>query len=570
MASVAAMRERSEVAARPARHDRRRLGLSLLIVGVIALAVAWLGDPRTASFSDAGARLATVKTMAANNTWEPDLGYWAGSVDPGATNHPILFATPHGDAWVAVNGLPLVVAGRPLWEMGGARLAVLIPVLSVVLAAYAARRLSRWASGGDGWLALWFVGLLSPVLFYGADFWEHAPAVGLALLGTALVLEGGARRCVVGGLLAGLAVALRNDALVTFFALGVAVLVVAEERERCRTRWRELSAGAAAFVGLLSANWLIEKAALAGGTGASRAGGRAEVAGSEIAQRLRDAVITSVGVFANEYWLALMIGGVIGIGILLMAAAAADTSGSTTISGVVGATFACLGMAWRLVAFGISTVPGFLTAAPVAALGLFGTRTRREQVLWGAALAAIPLIWLTQWVGDHSPQWGARYLLFPTSLLVVLAAGQVVRLGRRPMVVALLGLAAVMSLVGCAWHIQRTRDVATFADAVMDVPEEVVVVGDTPYWGSEIGSWYGDRNALTARTIDGYADARQMAEAIEVARKTGADRLDVMDSRDDALERIDEAPRYAGFTFESARVVQFLWDDVVIRRYRAS
>jgi hypothetical protein len=532
MASVAAMRESPEVAARPARHDRRRLGLSLLIVGVIALAVAWLGDPRTASFSDAGARLATVRTMAANNTWEPDLGYWAGSVDPGATNHPILFATPHGDAWVAVNGLPLVVAGRPLWEMGGARLAVLIPVLSVVLAAYAARRLSRWASGGDGWLALWFVGLLSPVLFYGADFWEHAPAIGLALLGTALV--------------------------------------VAEERERCRRRWRELSAGAAAFVGLLSANWLIEKAALAGGTGASRAGGRADVAGSEIAQRLRDAVITSVGVFANEYWLALMIGGVIGIGILLMAAAAADTSGSTTISGVVGATFACLGMAWRLLAFGISTVPGFLTAAPVAALGLFGSRTRREQVLWGAALAAIPLIWLTQWVGDHSPQWGARYLLFPTSLLVVLAAGQVVRLGRRPMVVALLGLAAVMSLVGCAWHIQRTRDVATFADAVMDVPEEVVVVGDTPYWGSEIGSWYGDRYALTAQTIDGYADARQMAEAVEVARRAGADRLDVMDSSDDALERLGEAPRYDGFTFESARVVKFLWDDVVIRRYRAS
>ncbi len=111
-------------------------------------------------------------------------------------HHPILFAYPHGDSWVAVNALPLVVAGRPLWQLGGARAAVLLPVLSVVLAAYAARRLSRWASGGDGWLAFWFVGLLSPVLFYGADFWEHAPALALALLAVALVLEGGGRgRC---------------------------------------------------------------------------------------------------------------------------------------------------------------------------------------------------------------------------------------------------------------------------------------------------------------------------------------------------------------------------------------
>ncbi len=80
---------------------------------------------------------------------------------------------------------------------------MLLPVLSVVLAAYAARRLSRWASGGDGWLAFWFVGLLSPVFFYGADFWEHAPALALALLAVALVLEGGGRKAVVGGLVAG-------------------------------------------------------------------------------------------------------------------------------------------------------------------------------------------------------------------------------------------------------------------------------------------------------------------------------------------------------------------------------
>ncbi len=62
--------------------------LSLLLVGFVALAVAWLGDPRAASFSDAGGRLATVKTMADDGRWVPDLGYWAGPVDPDGSAPP--------------------------------------------------------------------------------------------------------------------------------------------------------------------------------------------------------------------------------------------------------------------------------------------------------------------------------------------------------------------------------------------------------------------------------------------------------------------------------------------------
>ncbi len=181
----------------------------------------------------------------------------------------------------------------------------------MVLAAYAARRLSRWASGGDGWLAFWFVGLLSPVLFYGADFWEHAPALALALLAVALVLEGGGRKVVsLGGLVAGLA----------------AVDAQRHARDvrgarRCRAaRARgaapvSLSAGASsrpgcgALVGVLFVN-VVDRALGARpghGVGPRRWAGRASSA-RRFADRLRDAVITSVGVLANDYWLALVIG----------------------------------------------------------------------------------------------------------------------------------------------------------------------------------------------------------------------------------------------------------------------
>ena len=241
MSSVAAVRDETELADRVRPRERWRLALSLLCVGFVALAVAWLGDPRSASFSDAGARLATVKTMAEQGRWVPDLGYWAAGADPTGSTTRFCSRSPRARAGYAVNSLPLVVAGRPLWQLGGPRAAVLIPVLSVVLAAYAARRISRWASRGNGWLAFWFVGLLSPALFYGADFWEHTPALALALLAVALVLEGGMRKVLLGGLAAGVAAAMRNDMLATFAALGVAALLVPEERRCCRESARASS-----------------------------------------------------------------------------------------------------------------------------------------------------------------------------------------------------------------------------------------------------------------------------------------------------------------------------------------
>ncbi len=305
--------------------------------------------------------------MAEQHSWVPDLGYWAGEFDTSGIHHPILFAVPHDDGWVEVTSLPLVVAGRPLWQLGGARAVVLIPVLSVVLAAYAARRLSRWSSGSDGWLAFWFVGLLSPALFYATDFWEHGPALALAFLALALVLEGGSRRTIIGGLVAGLAIVMRNDMFLTFAALALAALLVKEERKRCISRWRELVVGAVASLAVLGTNALVWRAVAGTATGSVRATQRVEVAGLHLGQRARDAVITSVGVLANEYWLALMIGVVLGIAILLMASGAAERSGGTPITGVVGAVVAWGGLVWRFVTYGISTVPGFLVAAPIAA-----------------------------------------------------------------------------------------------------------------------------------------------------------------------------------------------------------
>jgi hypothetical protein len=107
----------------------------------------------------------------------------------------------------------------------------------------------------------------------------------------------------------------------------------------------------------------------------------------------------------------------------------------------------------------------------------------------------------------------------------------------------------------------------------MAAPADVVVIGDQPWMGSEVGTWYGDRRWLTTRADDGdpnEADPQDVGAAVELAREAGATRIDVVDSHDHALDRMAENPPYDGFRFDSSRTTKFLWTDVVIRRYVAT
>ena len=88
MATVVPVGQLSEVAERSRAPHRRRLTLSLLVVGAVGTRSGMARRPAAASFSDGGGRIATVKTMADESRWVPDLGYWAASVDPGGGHHP--------------------------------------------------------------------------------------------------------------------------------------------------------------------------------------------------------------------------------------------------------------------------------------------------------------------------------------------------------------------------------------------------------------------------------------------------------------------------------------------------
>ena len=81
--------------------------------------------------------------------------------------------------------------------------------------------------------------LATPFLFYGLEFWEHMPAVALAALATAMVVETPrpqAPRALAAGALFGLATLLRPEA--GWFA--AAVLVAARVRHPPLT-WRSIA-----------------------------------------------------------------------------------------------------------------------------------------------------------------------------------------------------------------------------------------------------------------------------------------------------------------------------------------
>ncbi|MBK9181325.1 MAG: hypothetical protein IPM45_17500 [Acidimicrobiales bacterium] len=531
-----------------------------LVLLAVYLGVGWLGDARAASFSDVGGKVATLRVMGERDSWEPDVGYWAAAADPEAVHHPLRHTVPRGDRYVQITSLPLVEAARPLWAIGGARAILLLPALGAVLAAVAAGWLARLVDpASDGRLAFWVTGLASPVAFYATDFWEHAPAVGVALLAVALALS--ADRVPVAalaGATAALGVVLRSEVALVLASLVVVAAFIPEERRRWTRRPALLVAAVAGGVAVLAASQLVERSLLGpGGSRAARSSGLVEGAGSVVATRLRDAVLTGFGIFQNEHPLSLLLGAVVAVGILCLALGAVRPGTSPLLVWLGG------GVAIALLvvrgALGLGFVPGLLPASAVAAAGLFGARTSREHLLLGGGLLALPAIWLLQWPGEQAPQWGGRYLLVSGALLVVVGANAIDRAGmRRAPAVALLAVAAAVTWYGLAWHVDRTREVARTVEALLDVADGRVVVATDINLGREAGWWYGERRWLTA---DGE---EALPDALAVAARSGVASVELVLAGDavEAPDAIGEWRRSGG-----VRTVDHQGDDLLVVTY---
>ena len=221
---------------------------------------------------------------------------------------------------------------------------------------------------------------------------------------------------------------------------------------------------------------------------------------------------------------------------------------AASMTGVVGAVVAWGGLVWRFATFGLSTVPGFLggcTRSPRSASS--ASARSREQVLFlGAVVAAIPFIWVTEWVGGHSRNGAAATCSCRPRCS---SCSRRRRSGR-------LGLAAAGRRRRGSWRVdeRRRRRVGTSNEPGRSwTSHRTSSLCPATSSSSATSFWMGARSELVRRprwlaaaSTTGNADDAEVAAAVELARQGGAERIDVIDSPDHPLDRLDEAPVVPG------------------------
>ncbi len=501
----------------------------MLVLLCVYGALTLLNDPRGTLGTDTGGKLATLRAMDSHQSLDPDLGYWAERYDPDGTLHPLFSTERVGDRWVNVTTLPMLDVAYPLYQLGGLRAVLVLPMLGAALTALAARALARRLGGGDGWWAFWAIGLASPIAIYALDFWEHSLGAGLILWAVVLALDAyeeraGWRALVGAGALFGCAATMRTEALV-YGGVITAVAAFAHAWTSESQRARRLAAfGAPVACGLgvvLAANQVLERVTLGDGLRAARAGGTAAQAAGDLGVRVQEAVTTTIGLSRFSRPLDWILGAVIVVALGLVARAVTRRGDAARRFAAVALAVAAAVYAIRF-ADGMGFVPGVLTASPLAVAGLaLGWSDVRNTRVAVAALAPLPLVWLFQFSGGAGPQWGGRYVLTTGLLLAVVGVVAARRAGRTAaLVVVALGLA--VSVCGVAWLSVRSH-------AVADAMEQLVARNDESVLSLEAhllregGAFYTeDLRWLTA------VDDRQLDEAVGVLRLAGVQEVAVV------------------------------------------
>ncbi len=518
---------------------RTVLGAALLLFACYVLLSAFT-DARGTLGTDTGGKLASLEAMERNGGLDPDLGYWAAALDPDGDLHPLYYTSHVGDRWVNLTTLPMPVLASPLYDLGGERAVLVLPMLGAVLAALAARALARRLASADqdpeaaGWWAFWLVGLASPLALYALDFWEHSLGVAALLWAAVLALDvverrAGWRGALAVGLLVGAAATMRTEALVYGLVFGAAAAWVLVRRRTSIAELARLAGAAVAGIAVaLLANQLLERLVLGESLRAGRAAGTAAAGGSGVSQRLDEALTTFVGVNRFGHPLDWVVGALAGCAVAYGAwriAASRDRDGR-----VLGIAALALAAVLYLLRFadGLGFVPGLLVASPLAAAGVglgLGRGDRRQRAVVGVAVAALPIVWIFQYSGGAAPQWGARYALVSGALLAVVAAVQLGRAGMRaaaPVVV----LALLVTASGVAWLAERSHAVADGMEAIVARGDDVLISREAHLLREGGAFARPDQHWLTA------TDPAELRQAVTIAAASGADRVGLLTVED--------------------------------------
>lgn len=505
------LRRVQDVLSRPSR--------AALVLLVVYAALSCLNDPTGYLGTDTGAKVYTLEVMTERGSLEPEIGYWAEQHDPDGSVHPVHQTVETDDDWVAVTTLPMLEAAAPLYDVGGYRAALLLPMLGGVGAALGARALARRiAPSTEGAGAFWLIGLASPIAVYALDYWEHTLGVACVVGAVVLlvgVVDGAAPWHAVGaGALLGFGAVMRNEVLVyALVSVAVVCVVLLQRRGAIRDALVTGAAAVAGFVCVFMANAALESS-VGGLSRSDRATGTASAAtslsGSVLERRFEEALQTSLGLVSGDPVLAALLGA--GIVLSFVVAVRAERRSDRTFAIVALGAAAAVYVADA--AGGLGFVPGLFIAFPVALLALLPLgRSSPARIVTVVALAALPIVYAFQYLGGAGPQWGGRYTLPSAVLLGVVGLSSIaprLRVVGRGVVV----LSMLVTALGVAWVSVRTNGAAEFFDEVA-AESEPVLISRQAFLLREAGT------RLVGRRWLSVSDEQEFLEAVDVARRIG-------------------------------------------------
>lgn len=393
-----------------------------------------------------------------------------------AVPHVEQFFAVHDDHLHAVTSEFFPLASAPLLKLWGLRGLYVLPALGF-LAVLASSAWLAWLldRSRNAALVAGVAALGTPFLFYGLEFWEHMPALGLSVTGVALLLDAARRRpgrhslmppTFVAGLLFGFATTLRPESACFVLAVGLASRSLVH-----RPTWRSLAVAAAGMLVALAPLELYTRLHFGTWIPGHVGTNAALFEGHWIAGRLT---------FARE-WM---------------------TPSLWTSRGPVQSS-------------------SFWSVAPVAVVALLGALRPPEReertFLWTVALVAWAATLLIA-PNAGGGQWGPRYLLAVYVPLSLLAADTLQALPRKAWAVAL-----VVLLVASGVWVQRAAyrslrgTKATYgrlADAVERLSSPGLPVVTDAWWLDQLAAAPLDhRNVLVAATAtDGRAIVRRFSD----------------------------------------------------------
>jgi hypothetical protein len=401
--------------------------LALVLVGLMA----FIGT--SASFSaDEGAAIVQARSLSEGGGWLVE--HPVPEADPTGENYPMEFSERGTRGWApyAKHPLyPILLAGAD--RAGGIAAMVLLSLAGTVAAAGLAGALARRLDPALTRVAVWTVGLASPLLFDGYLLIAHTLGAALAAAGVlaavvAIERRDPARALLVAPPLAA-CVLLRNEGLFIAAALAVVAGIAALRRSDLRapaavTALASSLAGAGAF--LLDREWtarLVGAVETGPAVAAAPAGSTGLLAG-----RVKGLLLT---------WLTPSYSGRPVLGLLLLVMLAALVFGAVTARRRPGdthrialsAAVAAGAAVGALVAGPGNVVPGLLLAFPLlpAGLVLAGRRTLRTdtaRIAAGVSVLFVLAVVATQYAKGGGGEWGGRYfaLAIPIAVPVVLLA----------------------------------------------------------------------------------------------------------------------------------------------------